>query len=502
MKEAELRVRVGKKKVPFSPGQIVDGLQAAGVLTDDALRVAHDVEAHLRRDDRSVVPLDDLRGLVADEVRAQVGDGPADRWSQQTPPFVPIVLERLTGGDTPFSRRTLIDSLEKLGLGFKGAWALATQVEQGIRAEGLQRIGEGELPQRVALALEARYGREQRVRYEATLDRPSDLLVVEPDGSTFPYSRGVLARSLTAIGLGQELSHQLAKRVEEQLWRTGGRTVERSAVRHWVQTLLVDLAGEEFARRYDLMRAVRRPDRPLVVLVGGTAGVGKSELAAELAYRLGIVRVVSSDSIRQALRSLISEELSPVLHESSYTAWLAELLPSERAAARARPSRVVRGFQAQVLQLGTALQAVGTRNVAEATSVTIEGIHVVPGVSPGRIEGATVIELMLQVQDEETHRARFARREGKTGHHRPKEPYLAHFPEIRMVQEYLVDRAHDAGVPVVDVTDLDAAVERALDHVLDVVLAKRERQVRAQATGALPGGDDGGPRRSDAGRAE
>lgn len=484
MTPRKLRVQIGERQVPFSQGQVVDGLQAAGVLTDDALAVAHDVEERLRAEDAEVVALDELRTLVADEVRARVGAGPAERWASQTPPFVPIVLERRTGEDAPFSRRTLIASLEKLGLGFKEAWALAQQVEQGIRAEGLERIGEGELPQRVALALEARYGRETRVRYEATLDRPSDLLVVEPDGSTFPYSRGVLARSLTAIGLGQELSHHLAKRVEEALWRQGGRSVDRAHVRGLVQSLLREEAGEEFARRYGLMRSVRRPERPLVVLVGGTAGVGKSDLAAELAYRLGIVRVVSSDSIRQALRSLISPDLSPVLHESSYTAWLAELLPHERERSQPKFSRVVRGFQAQVMQLGTALRAVGQRNVTEATSVVIEGIHVVPSVSPGRIEGATTVELMLQVADEETHRARFARREGKTGHLRPKDPYLEHFPEIRMLQDYLVGRAHEAGVPVLDVSDLDTAVDRSVEHVLDVVLAERERH-------AAPGRPDG-----------
>ena len=478
MTRHELRVSFGKKKLPFSPGQIVDGLQAAGVLTDDALRVARDVEERLREEDARTVSLSTLRRMVADEVREQVGEGPAERWSAQTPPFMPIVLERKTGEATPFSRRTLIASLEKLGLGFKEAWALAQQVEQGIRAEGLERIGEGELPQRVALALEARYGREKRVRYEATLDRPSDLLVVEPDGSALPYSRGVLARSLTALGLGQELSHHLAKRVEEGLWREGGRSVERADVRRWVTSLLVEEAGEEFARRYDLMRSVRRPERPIVVMIGGSAGVGKSDLAAELAYRLGVVRVVSSDSVRQALRSLISSDLSPVLHESSYTAWLAELLPAERQNARPTPKRVVRGFQGQVLQLGTALEAIAERNVSEATSTVLEGIHVVPGVSPGRVSGATVVELMLQVEDEETHRNRFALREGKTGHRRPKEPYITHFGEIRILQRYLVGRAHDAGVPIVDVTDIDTAVERSVEHVLDVVLADREREAR------------------------
>lgn len=480
MTHGELTIQIGRRKIPFSLGQIVEGLQAAGALTDDALAVAEEVEQALRDEGRHTVPLDDVREMVAERVRTRVGDKAADHWRTQTPPFVPITLERRTGEPTEFSRGALIDSLEKIGLGFKQAWTLAQQVEQGIRAEGIDRIGEGELPQRVALALEARFGRETRLRYEATLDRPSDLMVLEEDGPSLPFSRGVLARSLTAIGLGPELSHHLAKRVEEGLWREGGPTVRREDVRRWVRRLLLEEAGAEFARRYELMRTVRRPERPIVIQVGGTAGVGKSELAAELAYRLGIARVVSSDSIRQALRSLVSPDLSPVLHASSYTAWLAELLPDERTGARPQRRRVIRGFQSQVMQLGTALEAVAARNVDEATSMVVEGIHVVPGVSPKPVEGAITVELMLRIEDEEVHRSRFDRREGKTGARRPKEPYLEHFTEIRLLQEYLVARAEDAGVPVLDVSDLDRAVERSVERVLDVVLAESERTESAR----------------------
>jgi 2-phosphoglycerate kinase len=478
----DLRVAVGKKKVPFSAGQVVEGLQAAGALTDDALRVARDVEARLRKGDARTVPLERLQRLVADRARELLGEEVAEHWEAQTPPFVPIALEGRGGDAARFSRRTLTASLEKLGLGFKEAWALASQVEQGIRAEGLTRVGEGELPQRVALALEARYGREQRLRYEATLGRPADLMVVEPDGSSVPYSRGILARSLTSIGLAPELSHQLAKRVEEQLWRTVGSRVQRRDVRRTVRQLLVEEAGEEFARRYELMRVVRRPERPILVLVGGTAGVGKSELAAELAYRLGVVRVVSSDSVRQALRSLISPDLSPVLHASSYTAWLAELLPEERAQLKPKRKRVIRGFQAQCLQLGTALGAIAERAVTEATSMVIEGIHLVPGIGPERPEDATVVELMLQVEDEELHVSRFATREGRTGTRRPQSPYREHFEEIRLLQDWLVGRAEEAGVPVIDVTDLDEAVERAVEAVLDIVLTESEREFDTSPT--------------------
>jgi len=464
----------GKKRVPFSVGRIVDGLQAAGVETDDALRIARTVEKGLHADAVKTVAEEDLRSRVATCVEKDLGKDVAALWARQVPPYVPLLVTRDKGDPKPFSRRRLAGSLEGVGLPFKEAWALAQQIEQGIRVEGTSEIPRGAVPQRVALALEARYGRETRVRYEATLSAQADLLVRESDGEAWPFSRGILARSLTAIGLAPELAYQLAKRVEEALWREVGATVDREDVRDRVTGLLREEAGEEFAQRYDLMRLVRQPERPIVVLIGGTAGIGKSEFASELAYRLGIARVVSTDSVRQALRSLISAELSPVLHESSYSAWMAELLPEEREGAQPKRRAVIRGFQSQVMQLGPAMRAIAERNVTEATSVVIEGIHIVPGVSHGPVEGAIVVEFVLTVPDEHVHETRFEKREGRTGSRRPKGPYVEHFEEIRMLQQWLVRRAHDDEVPVLDVTDLDEAADRAVEIVLDAVLAAHD----------------------------
>ena len=39
-----------------------------------------------------------------------------------------------------------------------------------------------------------------------------------------------------------------------------------------------------------------REDRPVIVLIGGATGVGKSTIAAQVADRLGVVRIISTDS--------------------------------------------------------------------------------------------------------------------------------------------------------------------------------------------------------------
>jgi 2-phosphoglycerate kinase len=392
---------------------------------------------------------------------------------------VSLLVEGPEGVET-FSRRTLMASLEKLGLSFKEAHAASNQVEQGMRAEGVERLTQSELAHRIALALEARYGRETRLRYEADTRLVNEVRVVEEDGVTMPFSRGILAQSLTAVGLAPELSHNLAKRVEEVLYRHELSDVPRSDVRREVSDLLEQEAGEEFARRYQLMRNVRRPEKPIVLVVGGAPGVGKSALASEIGYRLGIPRVVSTDSVRQALRSLIGADLSPVLHSSSYSAWRAELLPSERETVKPKRKRVLRGFLAQVQQLDPAVCAIIDRNITEATSLVLEGVHLVPGIAPSReVRDATLIQAVLYVPDEDDHRRHFGLREGQTRRRRQQQPYLEHFEEVRILQDYIVEQAELEGVPTIPADDFDQAVEKAIEHVLDVLLVEQYQEPAA-----------------------
>ena len=471
MKLKELTIVRGAERYAYSAGSVVEALQSAGVPTDDAMALARDVEKHLRQLPAREVRLDELMELLTASLAKRVSAEVVERFRRQTPPFVPLLVGE---EGEPLTRRRLVSSLEKVGLDFKEAHVVALQVEQGIRSDGLDRIDRDELARRVALILEGRFGRDVRLRYEMLTSSSFELRVTEPGGATLPYSRGILAQSLMAIGLSPELSHNLAKRVETALYATDAAVVPRDEVRAQVARLLEREAGEEYAQRYLMMRQARRREKPLVVLFGGAPGAGKSALASEVGYRLGIPRVVSTDSVRQALRSLIGPELSPILHASTYEAWRAELLPAELQSAQPERMRVLRGFLAQVNQLKPALTAIVERNVYEATSIVMEGVQLVPGVPPTRdVEGATVIPIVLSVDDEEDHLKHFAAREGQTGKQRAQQNYLDHFAEIRIIQEYLLEQAQRHGVRVIDASDFDKAVERCIDHVLDRLMEER-----------------------------
>jgi 2-phosphoglycerate kinase len=212
--------------------------------------------------------------------------------------------------------------------------------------------------------------------------------------------------------------------------------------------------------------ALEKLDVPLVVLVGGATGTGKSTVATEVAHRLGITRVTSTDVVRQTMRAFFSREFMPSIHYSSF-----EAAPSVQESDDSDADRIVLGFLEQTRNVLVGVRAVLARALEEGYSLALEGVHLVPGMLPP-VDGAVFCQVLLAIEDEEEHASHFWTRGGEGL--RPFDKYLSALPDIRRIQEYLVGRAGKAGVPVIENTSIDETV----DHVIDLVLAEVER-VRA-----------------------
>lgn len=213
------------------------------------------------------------------------------------------------------------------------------------------------------------------------------------------------------------------------------------------------------------IEALERLEVPLLVLVGGATGTGKSTVATEVAHRLGITRVTSTDVVRQTMRAFFSREFMPSIHYSSFDAAPAVSTDDPEA------DPVLLGFVEQTRNVLVGVRAVLARALEEGYSLALEGVHLVPGTIPP-IDGAVFCQVLLAIDDEEEHASHFWTRGGEGL--RPFEKYLDALPDIRRVQDYLIARAAKARVPVIENTSIDATV----DHVIDLVLAEVER-VRA-----------------------
>jgi len=243
----------------------------------------------------------------------------------------------------------------------------------------------------------------------------------------------------------------VAEVVEQRLHSADRDSVTSRELRDIAAAVLADQVGERYADNYRRWQRAKDRTVPLVVLIGGTTGVGKSTLATMLAHRLGITRVIATDVIRQVLRAFFSHEFMPSVHPSAF-----EVVGEDGLA----------GYEDQAAQVSTGIAAIVERAVGEGTPLVIEGVHILPGVLEEELRGRCVlVEALLAVEDEDSHRGHFALR----GARRPAERYLAGFAEIRRLQEHLSARAQAEGVPVLNNESADATLPVLMELVLDAV---------------------------------
>lgn len=301
---------------------------------------------------------------------------------------------------------------------------------------------------------------------------PTDLSFEERDlirvrdraGIGLPFSRGLMATSILATGLGTSDAYRIAERIQQDLLESGRRELDTGELARLAEAAIARSAGAQVAARYRAWRDVHHGGRPIVICLGGAPGVGKSTMATRLALRLGVNRVVPTDAIREVLRTVIPDTVLPELHLSTYES-IHDDDGSGSTATFLRQSRAV----------GAATAAVAGRMAAEGRNVILEGIHLLPGDLRARLAetrpAAIVVELLLTLPDEALHRGQLLRR-ARTEPGRDGRRHLEHFAVIRTLQEELRRMAAHSSVPEYDIGHPETLTQRIVDRVVEEVEAR------------------------------
>ena len=161
------------------------------------------------------------------------------------------------------------------------------------------------------------------------MDDEREVPIVDEDDQA-PFSKGLMAQTLMATGISPEQAYGVAAAVERRLRRRRPPAVSLADLREIAREQLGELAGDILIQRFRQWQKLRRLETPLIVLIGGATGVGKSTVATELAHRLGITRVIGTDQVRETMRAFFAPELMPAIHTSSFDAASAVRLPVPR----------------------------------------------------------------------------------------------------------------------------------------------------------------------------
>jgi len=287
-----------------------------------------------------------------------------------------------------------------------------------------------------------------------------------------PFSKGILANSIAITGLDIIVAHKISMDIQEYLFETKVTFISLDELRSLVFRFIKDEISLEYAEKYLLWQSVGKLKKPLIILIGGSTGAGKSTVATMISNRLNISRVVSTDAIREIMRTSISDKLIRPLQGSSYNAYkYLSLVPTG-------VDPVILGFREQVMAVNVGIEAIISRSVEEKIDTIVEGAHIVPGFFKIKefYDKALIENYIIIVKDEDIHREHFIKRTYETQGSRPMEKYLKHLKNIRQIQEYIVELAEKNNVKILDNNNLDNTINTVMDLMFQRV--KKEFSIK------------------------
>ncbi len=283
------------------------------------------------------------------------------------------------------------------------------------------------------------------------------------DGKKYkePFSKGILSRSLNIADIGAERAYDLANDIECELIKNN---VDEISSYDLADVVLNHLKGvnPKIAKKYENWRSLRKSEKPLIVLIGGASGVGTSSMAFELANRLRLKNIISTDMIREVMRKIVSQDLSPVIHKSSFDAHESIRTPVSGV------DYVIEGFISHVDVVNVGIEAIIERSVKEGISTIIEGVHVVPGfIRKDLMDDNNIIVFALTVDDEESHKQRFYSRCRQPWVKRSLERYMENFETIRKTQNFLVEQAKIHDARIINNVDINETIDIMISDILE-----------------------------------
>lgn len=213
---------------------------------------------------------------------------------------------------------------------------------------------------------------------------------------------------------------------------------------------------------------------PLLLLIGGTSGSGKSTVALELQNLLGLVdkkQLLSSDEVRDEMRH--SYPKTHLIWRSTYN--VADVLCDGTEESK---KQVLDGFEAQSRLVEA--EVASRIDTPLVRTLVVEGVHVTPlfAAKMSSTHPNQTMAFFLRVPDADDHRNRFVQRGPKstpsvTPVSNAADKYFHYFDNIRCISDYITNGAAHYGYHVIDNCELGSALCVVLRSILDALVSQQ-----------------------------
>ena len=160
----------------------------------------------------------------------------------------------------------------------------------------------------------------------------------------------------------------------------------------------------------------------------------------------GILKCISTDTIRAVMRSFVNEDVSPALHRSSY-------------AAAFEGDDPVRSWMETCVCLSKSVDNIVQDAIDRQVSLVVEGVHIIPSdelIKKWKEHGGVATGVLLQIEKEDKHKAQLQRRGLITGNMKNEDRKIKSYERIRAIQKEMIRLAKENNwIQIEQRTELD-----------------------------------------------
>ncbi len=193
---------------------------------------------------------------------------------------------------------------------------------------------------------------------------------------------------------------------------------------------------------------------PRLLIIAGATGTGKSTVAMKIGAKSNFARLISTDAIREILRSTDETQIDSALHRSSFSI------------GESNDAIIDWVETCQAVERG--IEVTINRAMREGIDLLLEGVHIIPSdrlIRSWIDSGGIAVGIIMVVSDEDKHKSMIKSRDAHS--FRRYDRYIANFERIRRIQDGLVERSKIASWPVVDISKVTSDQEK-IEHYLDL----------------------------------
>lgn len=276
------------------------------------------------------------------------------------------------------------------------------------------------------------------------------------------FSRGILAQKLRMIGFSLSEGYEFSIQIYNDLTNLQKETISKQKLDEIVSSHLTNSQDVSVGNKYLMIEKWRDSNIPLWIFISGAIGAGKSTLSRQIAGDLGIQHVIGTQVVRDILRKVLSADVMPELHSSSYRAY-----QTLRPIYSSRFDEVLLGFENHSKLVNIGVDAVLSRAEKESVSIVVEGEHLLPAFFDETIlNKPNVLYITIAVPDPEMHRENLS-----SQYTQEKEDLLNHFENIRKIHELLINETKIRKLPLIETIKGENTIKKLRELVVDKIVS-------------------------------